>query len=71
VTVLCPGRLRSHRATRLRLLRVFRQGWITILLALLCQDSLSEGRFVPEPWPQVPPWEDEAREPVIAMPDAA
>jgi hypothetical protein len=71
VTMLCPGRLRSRRATRLRLVSVFRQGGITILVALLRQAPLPEGRFVPEPWPEVPPWEDEAREPVIAMPDAA
>jgi hypothetical protein len=71
VTGLCPARPRSRRATRLRLVSVFRQGWITILVALLRQEPLPLGRFVPEPWPAVPPWEDEAHEPVMAVPDAA
>jgi hypothetical protein len=45
-----PSRLRQ--ATGLRLVSVFRQGWITILVALLNQRRLPLGRFVPEPWPQ-------------------
>jgi hypothetical protein len=45
-----PARLR--RATRLRLVSIFRQGWITILVALLNYRRLPQGRFVPEPWPQ-------------------
>jgi hypothetical protein len=43
-------RLRS--ATQLRLVSVFRQGWIALLVALLNQRRLPQGRFVPEPWPQ-------------------
>jgi hypothetical protein len=43
---------RPRRATQLRLVSVFRQGWITILVALLNQRHLPRGRFVPEPWPQ-------------------
>ena len=43
---------RPRRATCLRLVSVFRQGWITILVALLNQRHLPLGRFVPEPWPQ-------------------
>jgi len=43
---------RSRRATQLRLVSVFRQGWITILVALLNQRRLPPSRFVPEPWPQ-------------------
>lgn len=39
-------------ATQLRLVSIFRQGWITILVALLNQRRLPRGRFVPEPWPQ-------------------
>jgi hypothetical protein len=39
-------------ATQLRLVSIFRQGWITILVALLNQRHLPQGRFVPEPWPQ-------------------
>jgi hypothetical protein len=42
----------SRPATPLRLVSVFRQGWITILVALLNQRRLPQGRFVPEPWPQ-------------------
>jgi hypothetical protein len=43
---------RPRRATQLRLVSVFRQGWITILVALVNQRRLPLGRFVPEPWPQ-------------------
>ncbi len=41
-------------ATQLRLVSIFRQGWITILVALLNHRCLPQGRFVPEPWPQSP-----------------
>jgi len=47
----CPPS-RPRRATQLRLVSVFRQGWITILVALFNQCRLPLGRFVPEPWPQ-------------------
>jgi hypothetical protein len=60
VTERCPGRPRSRRATRLRLVSVFRQGWITILVPLLRQEPLPEGRLVPESWPAVPAREEEA-----------
>jgi hypothetical protein len=43
---------RPRRATQLRLVSVFRQGWIAILVALLNHHRLPLGRFVPEPWPQ-------------------
>jgi hypothetical protein len=50
-----PGRLfspwRSRQATQLRLISVFRQGWIAILVALLNHRHLPTGRFFPEPWP--------------------
>jgi hypothetical protein len=71
VTALCPERPRSRRATRLRLVSVFRQGWIPLLVALLRQEPLPEGRFVPEPWPVVPPLAAEVCEPALAMPEAA
>jgi hypothetical protein len=45
----------SRPATPLRLVRVFRQGGITLLVALLNQPRLPRGRFVPEPWPQTVP----------------
>ena len=44
-----PARLR--RATRLRLVSLVRQGWITIVVALLNHRRLPQGRFVPEAWP--------------------
>ena len=47
----CPP-ARPRQAPRLRLVSIFRQGWITILVALLNQRHLPQGRFVPEPWPQ-------------------
>jgi len=71
VTALCPGRPRMRRATRLRLVSVFRQGWMVLLVALLRQEPLPDGRFVPEPWPTVPPWEQEACKPDMALPEAA
>ena len=54
VTALVPAPPRMRRATRLRLVSVFRQGWNLILVALLDQAPLPQGRFVPEPWPAVP-----------------
>ncbi len=71
VTELCPDRPRTRRATRLRLVSVFRQGWVTLLVALLRQGSLPEGRFVPEPWPAVPPLEGATSEPPMVLPAAA
>jgi hypothetical protein len=53
------GARRTRRATRLRLVSVFRRGWITILVALLNRGRLPLGRFRPEPWPQ--PKEPDAR----------
>jgi hypothetical protein len=47
----CPP-ARPRPATRLRLVSLFRQGWITILVALLNQQRLPRGRFIPESWPQ-------------------
>ena len=43
---------RPRQATQLRLVSIFRQGWLTILVALLNHRCLPQGRFVPEPWPQ-------------------
>ena len=45
---------RQRRATRLRLVSIFRRGWITILVALLTQTPLPRGAFRPEPWPRGP-----------------
>ncbi len=71
VTALCPSRPRTRRATRLRLVSVFRQGWVALLVALLRQEPLPEGHFVPEPWPAVPAWEEATCEPQLALPEAA
>ena len=46
---------RPRPATQLRLVSVFRQGCITLLVALLNQHHLPRGRFIPEPWPQTVP----------------
>jgi hypothetical protein len=53
-----PARLRTRRATRLRLVRVLRQGWVTLVGALLRQAPVPQGRLVPELWPLVPPLEE-------------
>ena len=66
-----PERPRTRRATRLRLVSVFRQGWVTLLVALLRHEPMPRGRFVPEPWPVVPPLEEEVPVPARAMPKAA
>ena len=72
VTGRCPERPRTRRATRLRLVRVFRRGWNLILVALLDHAPLPLGRFVPEPWPAVPvPEEEPTSLPVLALPQAA
>jgi hypothetical protein len=60
VTTLLPTPPRRRRATRLRLVRVFRRGWHLILVALLEQAPLPMGRFVPEPWPAVIVLEEQA-----------
>ena len=49
----CPGYRRPRRATRGRLVSIFRQGWLMLVGALLRHDPLPEGRFLPEPWPAI------------------
>jgi hypothetical protein len=71
VTALWPARPRSRRATRRRLVSVFRQGWVALLVALLRQESLPQGRFVPEPWPVVPPLAGDPYAPSMGVPEAA
>ena len=71
VTGWGPERPRTRRATRLRLVSVFRQGWVALLVALRRQEPLPEGRFVPEPWPAVPAWDVETCEPQRVLPEAA
>jgi len=45
---------RMRKATMLRLVSIFRRGWITILVSLIRHDPLPLGRFIPEPWPMFP-----------------
>jgi hypothetical protein len=72
VTALVLQQPRTRRATRLRLVSVFRRGWNLILVALLDQAPLPLGRFVPEPWPVVPvPEQEDILLPDIAMLQAA
>ena len=47
-------RRRQRTATRLRLVSIFRRGWIQIVVALLQHTTLPTGAFVPEPWPALP-----------------
>lgn len=46
---------RRQRATRLRLVSLFRRGWLLIHVALLHHSPLPFGAFIPEPWPVLPP----------------
>lgn len=72
VTALVPEPLRTRRATRLRLVSVFRRGWNLILVALLDQAPLPLGRVIPEPWPAVPvPEETTPALPALGLPQAA
>ena len=45
VTDALTGQRRQRRATRLRVVSIFRRGWITILVALLEQAPLPLGTF--------------------------
>jgi hypothetical protein len=71
VTALCPGRPRMRRATRRRLVSVFRQGGVVLWVTLLRQEPLPEGCLMPEPWPTVPPWAEAVCKPDRALPEAA
>jgi hypothetical protein len=55
LTPALAGRRRSRRATRLRLVSLFRLGWAAILAALLRHAPLPQGVFRPDPWPVSPP----------------
>jgi hypothetical protein len=71
VTGWCPERPQTRRATRLRPVSVFRQGWVRLLVALLRQEPLPQGRLEPEPWPAVPPLAGDTYAPGIVLPEAA
>jgi len=70
LTGVCPEHPRTRRAPRLRLVSIFRQGWVTLLVALLRHEPLLPGRLVPEFWPVSPPLE-EVPTPVRGIPKAA
>ena len=70
LTALVPTPPRTRRATRLRLVSVFRRGWNLLLVAWLDQAPLPLGRCVPAPWPAVPEAETPAL-PGLALPYAA
>ena len=72
MTALVPGYRRPRRASRWRLVSVFRRGWLLLLVALLRQEPLPEGRFVPEPWPAVPALDEvDLQEVAEPLPQAA
>jgi hypothetical protein len=72
VTAMVPQPARTRRATRLRLVSVFRRGWTLMLVALLDHAPLPMGRFIPKPWPAVPvPEQKTSCLPMLAMPQAA
>lgn len=54
---------RPRAATRLRLVSLFRRGWVTLLAALLTGAPLPAGAFRPDPWPTTVP-----RRPAAAPP---
>ena len=54
VSDILSGSRRPRKRTQLRLVSIFRRGWVTIMVALLRHDPLPGGVFIPEPWPEVP-----------------
>jgi len=54
VTAAVSHQRRQRRATRLRLVSIFRRGWMRILVGLLNQAPLPLGVFLPELWPPIP-----------------
>ncbi len=40
----------QRKAGKLRLVSIFRRGWVTILVSLIRHEPLPLGRFIPEPW---------------------
>jgi len=43
----------KRKRKKLRLVSLFRQGLVRIMIALLTNEPLPKGRFVPEPWPEI------------------
>ncbi|MFC1713025.1 transposase [Candidatus Poribacteria bacterium] len=50
----CAKPRRQRKEAKLRLVSVFRRGWITILVSLIRHEPLPLGRFIPEPWLMYP-----------------
>jgi hypothetical protein len=61
------GQRRQRRATRLRLVSIFRRGWIMILVAWLEQQPLPLGGFIPEPWPAISQLDRQALTPALRV----
>ena len=51
ITALPDPPTRTRRASRPRIVSIFRRGYALWLAALLNNDPLPLGRFRPEPWP--------------------
>lgn len=62
---------RRRRATRLRLVSLFRRGWTVLVVALLNHAPLPLGTFRPDPWPAVPARPGRPGRDVAEVPDAA
>ena len=62
---------RQRRATRLRLVSLFRRGWTAILVALLNHEPLPTGALQPDPWPALPPLPAHCAPPAEALSHAA
>ena len=72
VPALVPAYRQARRATRWRLVSIFRRGWLMLVAALLRHEPLPEGRFVPEPWPAILRRNAEVcPEEALALPEAA
>jgi Transposase DDE domain len=67
VTDVLAHQRRQRRATRLRLVSIFRRGWIMILVAWLEQQPLPLGGFVPEPWPTMSRLDHQALAPELSV----
>jgi hypothetical protein len=42
--------LEQHKQSQLKSVSVFGRGWVRIMVALLRQETLPNGIFIPEPW---------------------
>jgi hypothetical protein len=62
---------RQQRALPLRLVGLFRRGWVAILVALLDGAPLPRGSCRPEPWPVLPAQANPAQPVLEELLDAA